>query len=135
MLRKFLPVIWLVIGTHFAVADPGKAAIKDTIQGQINAFQADDFAAAFAFASPTIKRIFGNHANFGQMVKQGFPMVWRPDSVTYLEQSEAGGQVLQKVLIRDRAGAIHVLEYQMIKTADGWQINGVLILRQPGVGV
>ena len=36
-----------------------EAPIRATIESQIEAFQADDFARAFTFASPTIKQMFG----------------------------------------------------------------------------
>ena len=97
-------------------------------------YQLDDFATAFTFASPGIKRFFGTSERFGQMVRQGYPMVWRPGDVQYLEQEPRGGAVHQKVLITDRDGVAHVLDYQMIPTPEGWQINGVQLLRAPGVG-
>lgn len=107
--------------------------IEDTISGQLEAFKADDFGAAFDFASPMIKNIFRTPENFGAMVQQGYPMVWRPAEVTYLEQREVGQEIWQKVRITDGAGRIHILEYQMIAVPDGWQINGVQLLREPEV--
>jgi hypothetical protein len=118
-----------------ATAAPAQTAdgIEGTIRSQMDAFVADDFAKAFTFASPTIKGIFQTPENFGAMVKQGYPMVHRPAEVRMLERREAGGAVVQRVLVTDGAGNTHVLDYQMIETADGWQINGVQLL--PGVGV
>jgi len=134
MMRGFL------LGTVAAVVLAGaamaqdQAAITATIQSQIDAFLADDFETAFTYASPTIKRLFGSSERFGTMVRQGYPMVWRPGSVRYLELEEKFGGLYQKVLITDGQGVPHVLEYQMIETAEGWQINGVQILRAPEVG-
>ena len=134
---------WTVaIALVFVVANEGRAAelmprepgIETTIQSQIDAFLVDDFAKAFTFASPNIKSIFGSADRFGQMVRQGYPMVWRPGEVRYLELREISGALWQKVMIRDQAGGIHLLDYQMINTGDGWQINGVQILRAPDVG-
>ena len=132
----------LAIALVFVVASEGRAAevlprepgIETTIQSQIDAFLVDDFAKAFTFASPNIKSIFGSPDRFGQMVRQGYPMVWRPGEVRYLELREISGALWQKVMIRDQAGGIHLLDYQMINTGDGWQINGVQILRAPDVG-
>ena len=117
-----------------AAAEDRDPAITDVIQSQIEAFLADDFETAFTFASPGIKRFFGTPDRFGMMVRQGYPMVWRPGEVQYLDQEPKGGAVHQKVLITDRKGIPHVLEYQMIPTPEGWQINGVEILRAPPVG-
>jgi hypothetical protein len=111
-------------------ADP----VQDTILNQIEAFKADDFATAFTFASPSIKSIFMSAENFGAMVKQGYPMVHRPGSVRMLEQREISGNLWQKVMITDQTGRTHILDYQMIQTPEGWQINGVQLLPEPGVG-
>ncbi|MEM0949845.1 MAG: DUF4864 domain-containing protein [Pseudomonadota bacterium] len=125
-------VFALLTGPAFAQeSDP---EIPGVIQSQIDAFLQDDFATAFGFASPGIKRFFGSPDRFGQMVRQGYPMVWRPGDVQFLDQEPKDGAIHQKVLITDRAGVQHVLDYQMIPTDEGWQINGVQILRAPGVG-
>ena len=113
-----------------AKADP----VQDTILNQIEAFKADDFATAFTFASPTIKGIFMTPENFGMMVKNGYPMVHRPAEVRMLEQRTISGALWQKVMITDQSGRTHVLDYQMIESPEGWQINGVQLLPEPGVG-
>lgn len=119
-------VLALVLGAPLLAQD---ADIEGVIRGQIEAFLADDFDAAFAFASPAIKGIFGDPDRFGTMVREGYPMVWRPAEVTFLGLEDRGGATIQKVLIRDQDGALHVLAYQMLRTETGWQINGVSILR------
>ena len=111
-----------------------EAPIQNTIQNQLNAFMADDFATAFTFASPTIKGLFGTSDNFGMMVRNGYPMVHRPADVKMLELREVAGNLWQRVMITDQQGRTHILDYQMIETAEGWQINGVQILPSPGVG-
>lgn len=108
--------------------------MEKTILDQIEAFKADDFATAFTFASPSIKSIFMTPENFGAMVKQGYPMVHRPGSVRMLESREVGGRLWQKVMITDQSGKTHILDYQMVETPEGWQINGVQLLPEPGVG-
>ena len=109
------------------------ADIQTTINSQIEALKADDFAGAFEFASPSIKRIFGSSDVFGQMVKQGYPMVSRPADVRYLDLAEIDGDLWQKVLIKDQQGRLHVLGYRMLETDMGWKINGVQLLPQPDV--
>jgi hypothetical protein len=133
-----LPVPALLLALVMATAAPNPSVaqsddIEMTIRSQIDAFLADDFATAFTFASPTIKGVFGSPENFGAMVRQGYPMVYRPSDVKMLERREVGGAMVQRVLVTDAAGKTHVLDYQMIETAEGWQINGVQLL--PGVGV
>ena len=111
-----------------------EAPIQETIQNQITALQADDFAKAFTYASPTIKGMFGTPENFGAMVKQGYPMVYRPAEVQMQDLREVAGNLWQRVRITDQAGAGWFLDYMMIETAEGWQINAVQILPAPDVG-
>ena len=37
-------------------------------------------------------------------------------------------------MVRDALGALAILDYQMIETPDGWQINAVQVLPPPDVG-
>ena len=105
------------------------------IESQIAAFQADDMVTAFSFASPTIKAMFGTPENFGRMVREGYPMVYRPSEVEMRELREVAGNLWQRVRVRDQAGAGWYLDYMMIETPEGWQINAVQILPAPEVGV
>ena len=128
--------LWIALTTA-AMAEnvlPSEPAIEGTIQSQIDAFLADDVATAFTFASPNIQGLFGSAERFGAMVENGYPMVWRPGEVRFLELRDRGGRLWQKVMIRDRAGAFHVLDYQMVLQDGMWRINGVQILEAPGVG-
>ncbi|MEY8842319.1 DUF4864 domain-containing protein [Cribrihabitans sp. XS_ASV171] len=102
--------------------------IEANIRAQIEAFRADDFTTAFTYASPTIRNLFGTPENFGTMVRNGYPMVWRPDGLRFLELREIAGNLWQKVKITDAEGRVHILDYQMVRQEDGWKINGVQIL-------
>ncbi len=108
--------------------------IEATIQGQFDAFVAQDVTGAFSFASPMIKGIFGTAENFGTMVQQGYPMVWNPANVRMLELRTVAGNLWQRVLVTDQGGRTHLLDYQMVETPEGWQINGVQLLPDAGVG-
>ena len=114
-------------------ADAQEADIQGVITQQIEAFKADDFATAFSFAHPRIQGIFRNPGNFGRMVTQGYPMVWRPADVSYLPLRQENGLTFQDVEIIDQKGKVFLLEYSMAETADGWRIAGVRILQSAGV--
>ena len=129
---RILSVLLLVFGLSGPVSAQG-ADIENVIDGQIQAFLADDVERAFGFASPTIQQMFRTPQNFGMMVQRGYPMVWRPEELRYLELREIAGALWQKVLIRDQKGGVHILDYQMIPTENGWKINGVQVLRAPDV--
>jgi hypothetical protein len=112
-----------------ALALPAKANedIEKVISSQIDAFLADDFETAFTYASPMIKDIFGTPEKFGQMVRQGYSMVWRPSEVNFLSIDRRGKELWQNVMVRDAEGALYILEYQMIPGEMGWLINAVRV--------
>ncbi len=127
----------LLASLFFALAFPAvaqEAPIQSTIEAQLDAIQRDDFAAAFTLASPTIKRVFGTPENFGRMVREGYPMVYRPGAVKMLDLREVAGGLWQRVMITDTGGRTHMLDYQMVETEGGWQINAVQLLKAEGAG-
>lgn len=127
----WVSAIWLAATAAIA---QDNAAIEDVIGSQLQAFNERDVEEAWAYASPNIKRLFGNPGNFGMMVQQGYPMVWDNAEVRYLELRDVSGFLWQKIMLRDANGVLHILDYQMIETAQGWQINGVQLLPAPDVG-
>ena len=102
-----------------------EAAIQSVISDQISAFQVDDFAAAFDFASPSIRQIFGTSDQFGQMVITGYPMVHRPAKVDFVELRNVDGSLWQLVMVLDQRGGEHLLGYQMLRVMEQWKINAV----------
>ncbi|WP_171239836.1 DUF4864 domain-containing protein [Ruegeria sp. HKCCA5491] len=123
--------IILAIAFSVGLASGGAAQdaeIEANIAAQIQAFKVDDFVTAFTFASPNIQNIFRTPENFGAMVRNGYPMVWRPSEVRFLELREVAGALWQKVMIVDGDGRAHILDYQMIQLESGWKINGVQLL-------
>jgi hypothetical protein len=135
MRLKLCGVVLATVLALPAMADEVRnPAIEATIQGQITAFLAEDMATAFGFAAPNIKTIFGTAENFGAMVKQGYPMVYHPSAVRMLELRRVAGNLWQRVMVTDDTGRTHMLDYQMLETPEGWQINGVQLLPEAGVG-
>ncbi len=133
MKRLFTLVIGLWCAATSLMAQDSDA-IEDVIGSQLQAFTDRDVNAAWQYASPNIQGLFGNPDNFGMMVQRGYPMVWNNAEVRFLELREIRGTQWQKVMIRDANGGLHVLDYQMLETSDGWQINGVQLLPSPDVG-
>lgn len=122
-----------VLWANVAAADSG--AIRNTISQQIEAFKADDFDAAFEYASPNIQGIFKTPQNFGTMVRNGYPMVWRPSQVTFLDLRDVAGALWQRVQVIGPNGRVYTLDYQMVQTDGSWLINGVQLLPDTGAGV
>jgi hypothetical protein len=135
MRQLLLSLVLLCLPVLSAAAQEARnPAIETVIQQQFDAFRAEDVGTAFSFASPGIKGMFGTPENFGRMVRNGYPMVWRPAEVQFLDLREVAGNLWQRVMVTDQAGRTHLLDYQMVETGQGWQINGVQLLPQAGVG-
>lgn len=109
--------------------------IRAVIGDQIRAFEADDLSTAYSFASPTIQSIFPSPEIFGAMVRQGYPMIWRPSEVTYFDLRQEGGKTVQRMGFRDAAGQMHLFDYEMRRGVSGWRIEGVFPVRGGGEAV
>lgn len=133
LLRLLSTLLVVFLGVSAALADAADE-IPDVIGNQLEAFNERDIETAWSYASPNIKHLMGRPSSFAAMVERGYPMVWDNDSVRFLELREVGGNIWQKIMIRDENGVIHLLDYQMVQTREGWQINGVQILDVPNVG-
>ena len=105
------------------------ADVRETITAQLDAFLRDDFDHAFTYASPKIRRIFRDPDTFGMMVRQGYPMVWRPADFTFLSVEKTPWGMSQIVEIIDKSGKAHYLRYDMVPSKTGWKIDGVAILQ------
>jgi hypothetical protein len=111
-----------------------EAGISDTINGQMEAFRAEDVATAFDYASPLIQGIFGTPDNFGKMVREGYPMVWKPGDVTLMELRTVAGALWQRVRVTDASGRGWYLDYRMIQGPKGWLIDAVQLLPMGDLG-
>lgn len=132
-MRRLMLALALLSGfAGLARAGDPDAAIRAVISDQIEAFQADDLERAFSHASPMIRQLFGSPARFGQMVQQGYPMIWRPSGLRFSGLSDQDGHKIQSVLITDQAGNLYIADYDMIPTGDGWQIDGVEVRQAEG---
>jgi hypothetical protein len=105
-------------------------AIRTVIEAQLDAFARDDADKAFSYAAPPIRTMFGSAANFMRMVKTGYPVVYRPVSVTFLKPEAIDGEVMQAVQMTDDAGQVWVAHYRMLRQkAKPWLINGCQLER------
>ena len=105
-----------------------KADIQSTISDQLRAFASDNFIEAFTHASPGIKDIFGTVENFSNMVKKGYPMVWRYNNFEFLNLEETPQGYSQIVSITDQNDKLFLLKYFMKNVAGIWKISGVSII-------
>jgi hypothetical protein len=102
------------------------ASIRSVIDGQLAAFRRNDGEAAYAFAAPPIRQLFPNVDIFMNMVRQGYPQIFRSRDRSYGTPRLVNGKVWQIVTITGENGKTVDALYQMVKQATGeWRINGV----------
>jgi hypothetical protein len=135
MWRVLVLCLVLGIGSAQAVEEGDRAAIRGVIERQIQAFKADDAAAAYAVAAPEIQRLFPLE-RFMSMVREGYKPVYRQRSYTFGAIQETASGPLQAVRIQDDEGVDWLAVYALEKQSDGtWRIAGCTLLKQPGQAI
>jgi hypothetical protein len=130
---SLLALIGLILGLAAPVfaqdlSPADRSAIRDVIQGQVDAFRRDDGEGAFGYASPTIRGMFGTSDIFMDMVRQGYQPVYRPRVFDFREIVTLHGQVTQKVHVVGPDGRPVTAFYPMVQLPDGtWRINGCFL--------
>ena len=124
------------------VSKADRSAIQSVISGQADAFRADDGAAAFGYASPSIRAMFGTPENFMRMVRQGYRPVYRPRVFEFQDIVEFQGVPAQRVFVIGPDGVPRIAVYLMELQSDGsWRIDGCLLIdaasafKTPVIGV
>ena len=112
-----------------SLSDADRSSIRDVIESQLAAFQRDDGAQAFSYASPTVRRQFVTPERFMHMVRTGYPPVYRPREVEFRDVVVAGDVPAQKVLLVGPDGVPVMAIYPMQRQADGsWKIDGCFLV-------
>ena len=111
-----------------------RAAIRAVIGDQISAFRRDDGDAAFAFAAPSIRDMFGTADRFMAMVRGGYQPVYRPRQVEFGDLMLKEGALTQVVHVVGPDGIPVTALYFMERQADGtWRISGCSLVVEPAV--
>lgn len=121
-MRWILAALWV----SAAGADPAAQAV---IQQQMQAFREGDVGGAWRFASPMIQGQFGSAERFGQMVRQGYPMVWGNSDVRFPSSRSDTDALWQRVWVKGPDGGGFLFDYRMIQVGDMWRIDGVFPVR------
>ncbi len=130
MALRFLALLFVVMAFAMPAAaqEPSsadRAAIRGIIQQQLEAFQRDDGDAAFGYASPMIRNMFGNAEIFMDMVRQGYQPVYRPKVFEFGELTMLGGQPAQKVHVIGPDDRPVTAVYIMTQLPEGsWRVDG-----------
>lgn len=135
-MRKLVILLALLLALPAAAMAGPAEDIRTVIEDQIAAFRADDGARAFSHASDGIQARFGNPDNFMEMVRTGYPQVYRPRAVEFQVLEQLGSVTVQEVYFFGQDGSAVVARYYMQQNADGvWKITGVDLRQAPELGV
>ena len=129
-------VLFLIILLRAVVfADEGRSVMEEvhhTISLQIDAFKKNDVNEAYTFAAPNIQAQFPNPDTFGLMVKNGYPIIWKPKSFKFVKFKDLGDKCIQRVLFQSYEGSLETYDYILEKNNNQWRIAGVLTIKSAG---
>ena len=108
-------------------------AAQAVVQSQLAAFAKDDADKAFSYAAPELRKTIGSSAAFMAMVKNSYPVVYRPASVAFLKPESVGADIVQRVQMLDASGASWLAVYSLQRQKDKtWRISGCAVVANNG---
>lgn len=108
--------------------------IQSVIADQLDAFGKDDDTRAYDHASDMIKQLFPSKSIFMEMVRTGYPPVYRAKSWSFAEPTPLDNGYSQLVRLTDEQGRNWTALYTLERNASGeWKITGCRILKSEGV--
>ena len=129
----------VMLQAFVAPADAGQLTAADeknvraVVQAQLQAFAKDDAVKAFSYAAPNIQQALGSASRFMAMVRQNYPVVYRPASVAFLKPEGSDDDVVQRVQMTDASGnswlAVYSLQRQKSKS---WRITACSVVDNRG---
>ncbi|EAU40757.1 hypothetical protein FP2506_03484 [Fulvimarina pelagi HTCC2506] len=120
-----------------STARAGDAAdVQAVIASQLEAFRQNDGEAAFVHAAPKIKSMFGTTDRFMEMVRTGYPPVYRSSNVSFGELTSSADGFRQDVFMTDPKGQSWVATYTLERQPDGsMKITGVYLKKSEELAV
>ena len=116
-----------------ALSPKDEKAVQTVVQSQLAAFASDDADKAFSYAAPELRKTFGTSGAFMSMVKNSYPVVYRPASVAFLKPESSGDDVVQRVQMLDASGASWLAVYSLQRQKDKtWRISGCALVENKG---
>jgi hypothetical protein len=126
-------ILW--IGTASA-EDLTAASSRAIIERQLDAFERDDAAAAYALAAPTIKDMFGDAAHFMAMVRDHYAPVYRHRSVEFGAFTELGDEASLEATLVDNDNVVWTALYSFRRLSNGdWLISGCVLAKAEGSAI
>ena len=133
--KMWFVALFISLFSTLVFADESEIVMKEvrnTISSQIDAFKENNIKKAYKFAAPNIQAQFPNPDVFGLMVRNGYPVIWRPKSFKFSKFRDLGNKSIQRVLFQSYNGSIETYDYILEKYDDLWRIAGVLTISISG---
>ena len=135
--KKIIKIAWIsfifiVLLRTVVLANEGSAVMEEvhhTISSQIDAFKKNDVEKAYTFAAPNIQAQFPNPETFGLMVRNGYPIIWKPKSFKFVKFKNLGDKCIQRVLFQSYNGSLETYDYILEKNNKEWKIAGVMTIK------
>lgn len=117
---------------HAAAAATDTQGVRAVILAQFQAFADDDADAAFDTATPAVRQQVGHASYFLAQVRGGYPMLYRPTAIRFLEVEMKGRRATQLLRIVDTAGRPWLVVFTLERQADRqWRIAGCTVGAAP----
>ena len=107
---------------------------KSIITHQLQAIAKDDAATAYGDAAPLVQQLFPTPDIFMNMVRSGYPPVYRNKQVVFDHAgTDPNGRPYQKVELFGLDGTMYDVIYYMQQQPDGtWKISGCVVAKAEG---
>jgi len=134
--RRFLVIVLLAVCACMAWGADGMKPsemktsenLHSVISGQLAAFRAGDYAAAYVFADRDIKAQFPLE-RFEQMVKTGYPIIAHSVSAKFGLTFDNGDEAVVNVRVTGPEDQAVTYQYLLRRNGDSWRITGVVLLK------
>jgi hypothetical protein len=110
--------------------DMTAASSRALIERQLDAFERDDAAAAYALAAPTIKDMFSDADHFIAMVRDHYAPVYRHRSADFGAFKESGNDASLEATLVDQDNVVWTALYSFRRVPNGdWLISGCVLAK------
>jgi hypothetical protein len=110
--------------------------IQSVIQLQLRAVMQEDAEMAFSFASASSQDELGSPADFMDLIRHDFPMMYRYRQVHFDEYDIDVNHATQIVHFTDENNAVWIGVYRMMRDKDGtWKIAGCQLFETASISI
>jgi Domain of unknown function (DUF4864) len=116
-------------GHALPITPADEKSVRAVVEGQLAALATDDANKAFSFAAPNVREAFGTATRFLAMVRNNYPVIYRPASTAFLKPEGHDGHIIQRVQLLDDDGDAWLAVYSLQRQKDKvWRITGCKVV-------